>query len=81
MSPTIARKVIDHFAPTPEEKTLPPRQQQIVQAIVDGKSYKQIAAELYISIDTVRTHIKRIYRALEVNSKAELIKKATRRKF
>ena len=81
MSPTIARKVINHFAPAPEEKALPPRQQQIVQAIVDGKSYKQIAADLFISIDTVRTHIKRIYRALEVNSKAELIKKATQRKF
>ena len=81
MSPSIARKVVNHFAPVPAESALSPRQQQIVQAIVDGKSYKQIAADLFISIDTVRSHIKNIYRTLEVNSKAELIRKATRRKF
>jgi len=81
MSPSIARKIANHFAPAPEEKALSPRQQQIVQAIVDGKSYKVIANELFISIDTVRSHIKKIYRTLEVNSKAELIKKTTRRKY
>ncbi len=81
MSPLIARKIVNHFAPVPEEQALSPRQQQIVQAIVDGQSYKQIAAELFISIDTVRSHIKKIYRALEVNSKAELIRKTTRRRF
>jgi DNA-binding NarL/FixJ family response regulator len=81
MSPSIARKIVNHFAPAPEEKALSPRQQQIVQAIVDGKSYKQIAADLFLSIDTIRSHIKKIYRALEVNSKAELIKKTTRRKY
>lgn len=81
MSPVIARKIVDHFAVVPREESLSPRQQQIVQAIVDGMSYKQIAAELFISIDTVRSHIKKIYRTLEVNSKAELIRKATRRRF
>lgn len=81
MSPSIARKIVNHFAPTPRQKKLSARQQQIVRAIVDGKSYKQIAADLFISIDTVRSHIKKIYRALEVNSKSELINKATRRKF
>ena len=81
MSPSIARKVVDHFAPNIEEEKLSPRQQQIVQGIVDGKSYKLIAADLFISLDTVRTHIKRIYKALAVNSKAELIKKANRRIF
>ncbi|MEN0051043.1 MAG: helix-turn-helix transcriptional regulator, partial [Bacteroidota bacterium] len=43
---------------------------------VDGLSYKMIADKLHISLDTVRDHIKRIYRTLEVNSKAEVIKKA-----
>lgn len=81
MSPSIARKIVEHFAPAPIEENLTPRQQQIVQAIVNGKSYKVIAADLFISIDTVRTHIKRIYKTMEVNSKAELIKKATKRPF
>lgn len=78
MSPSIARKVVEHFMPKArsEDDLLSPRQQQIVQGIVDGLSYKLIADKLSISIDTVRDHIKRIYRLLEVNSKAELIRKA-----
>lgn len=78
MSPSIARKVVEHFMPKErrEEDLLSPRQQQIVQGLVDGLSYKLIADKLSISIDTVRDHIKRIYRTLEVNSKAEIIRKA-----
>jgi len=38
-------------------------------------SYKKIAEKLGISVDTVRDHIKKVYKLLEVNSKAELIKK------
>jgi DNA-binding NarL/FixJ family response regulator len=52
------------------------RQKEIVTGIVAGKSYKMIATDLFISIDTVRTHIKNIYKALEINSKAELIRKS-----
>lgn len=78
MSPSIARKVVQHFRPKErrEGQTLSPRQQQIVQGLVDGLSYKLIADQLSISIDTVRDHIKRIYRALEVNCKAEIIRKS-----
>ena len=78
MSPSIARKVVQHFMPKvrQEDELLSPRQQQIVEGLVDGLSYKLIADKLSISIDTVRDHIKRIYRALEVNSKAEIIRKA-----
>lgn len=76
MSPAIARKVIGYFTPTQSDKTsLTPRQHQIVQAVVDGLSYKMIADKLLISTDTVRDHIKKIYRKLEINSKAELITK------
>ncbi len=76
MSPSIARKVVQHFMPKTrrENDVLSPRQQQIVQGLVDGLSYKLIADKLSISIDTVRDHIKAIYRALEVNSKAEVIR-------
>jgi DNA-binding NarL/FixJ family response regulator len=78
MSPSIARKVISHFNPKPKNtKTqLTSRQSQIVQGIVDGLSYKMIADKHIISIDTVRDHIKKIYRLLEINSKSELIKKS-----
>ncbi len=77
MSPSIARKVVNYFKPkqTSEESQLTLRQQQIVQGVVDGLSYKMIAAKLLISIDTVRDHIKKIYRILNIHSKAELIKK------
>ncbi len=79
MSPSIARKIAQHFMPKAEpaqEAILTPRQKQIVQGLVDGMSYKMIAAHYDISLDTVRDHIKRIYRTLQVNSKAEVIRKA-----
>ena len=77
MSPSIARKIAQRFMPKAKKKenALSERQMQIVQALVDGLSYKMIADKLNISLDTVRDHIKRIYRTLEVNSKAEVIKK------
>ncbi len=78
MTPSIARKVVQHFTPKPKKTAsgLTQRQQDIVQGIVDGLSYKLVAARLGISIDTVRTHIKHIYRALNINSKGELIRRA-----
>lgn len=76
MSPSIARKVVEHFSPaqSPIHK-LTPRQHQIVQGILDGLSYQDIANQLFISLDTVRSHIKKIYSTLEVSSKTELIHK------
>ena len=78
MSPSIARKIATHFMPKQKQPAdlLTPRQKQIVEGLVDGLSYKLIADKLLISIDTVRDHIKKIYRALEVNSKAEVIRKS-----
>lgn len=79
MSPTIARKVVQHFNPVKKRETLlSPRHQQIVQCILKGKSYQQIADELFISIDTVRSHIKKIYKMLNVNTKTALINKSMR---
>ncbi len=78
MSPSIARKVVEHFAPVPkkEDGPLTSRQQEIVDCIVNGLSYKMTADKLGISLDTVRTHIKNIYQALEINSKGELIRRS-----
>jgi len=78
MSPSIARKVINHFAPKQDksdDQVLTDRQQQIVNGLVDGLSYKMIADQYLISVETVRDHIKNIYRKLQVNSKAEVIRK------
>lgn len=77
MSPSIARKIVNSYAPKRSTSAiLTPRQNEIVAGIVAGKSYKMIADHLCVSLDTVRSHIKNIYKALEINSKAELIKKS-----
>lgn len=81
MSPQIARKVIDHFNPTTKKKTesvLSPKEKEIVVGLVDGLSYKLIADRMDISIETVRFHIKNIYRKLHVHGKAEVISKSLR---
>lgn len=77
MSPAIARRVIEYFAPkkTEEDDPLTPRQLQISQGLIDGLSYKMIGDRLNISVETVRDHIKKIYKKLQINSKTELIKK------
>lgn len=80
MSPQIARKVINHFQDEQPKKNpesdLTPREHDIVNGLVDGLSYKMIADRYDISIDTVRAHIRNIYKKLHVNSKAEVIAKS-----
>lgn len=80
MSPQIARKVINYFKGNTGEKKkeveLTEREQEIIVGLVDGLSYKMIADRMDISIDTVRTHIRNIYKKLHVNSKAEVIAKS-----
>jgi DNA-binding NarL/FixJ family response regulator len=79
MSPAIARKVMEYFAPRKTfHDPLTAKEQQVVMAMVDGLSYKMIADRLGISLETVRQHIKHIYRKLHVNSKGEVIAKSIR---
>ncbi|MFM2204171.1 MAG: hypothetical protein RLZZ605_1135, partial [Bacteroidota bacterium] len=74
MSDKIIKSVTDSFLPPKVFiRKLSSRELQIVEAIKDGLSYKLVAAKYFISIDTVRQHIKNIYSKLEINSKAELI--------
>lgn len=77
MSPSIARKVTNFFMkqPSKDKAPLSPRQLEIVEHIVGGKTYTEIADLCYISINTVRTHIKRIYEVLQINNKVSLITK------
>jgi DNA-binding NarL/FixJ family response regulator len=75
MTPSIAKQVINHFkTPTAHLKSLTKREKEIAEAILDGLSYKLIASKLNISLDTVRMHIKNIYKKLNINSKGELFK-------
>ncbi len=82
MSPQIARKVIQYFnkpiVKKKPESDLTAREQDIVNGLVDGLSYKMIADRFDISIDTVRAHIRNIYKKLHVNSKGEVIAKSLR---
>ena len=77
MSPTIAREIINHLMGGRVSKAtiLSERQKEILQKLVDGKSYQVISEELFISIETVRSHIKKMYKVLHVNNKTEAITK------
>ena len=81
MSPSVARHVTRYFAPRPvvPGDSLTPREHEIVRGIEDGLSYKLLAERLHLSIDTVRSHIRQVYRKLQVNSKAEIMAKAQQR--
>ena len=81
MSPQIARKVLEFFNPAlPSllKQRLTSKEKEIVAGLVDGLSYKMIASANSISIETVRFHIKNIYKKLHVNCKAEVITKSLR---
>jgi DNA-binding NarL/FixJ family response regulator len=80
ISSQIARKVIEAF--TVKEKTndyfqvLSRREQEMLEQLSMGYRYKEIAEKLFLSIDTVRTHIKHIYEKLQVHSQTEAVCKA-----
>jgi DNA-binding NarL/FixJ family response regulator len=58
-----------------EVNTLTPREQDVLKLLADGFRYKEIAAELHISLDTVREHARRIYSKLHVSSRTEAVVK------
>ena len=75
MTPSIARKVVANFQdPSNSLEKLTSREKDIANGILKGLSYKTVAMEYGISIDTVRIHIKNIYRKLKINSKSQLFK-------
>ncbi len=76
MSMDIARLVVGSFRKETHSNSLTNRESEILKNLCSGSSYKKIAAELFIDLNTVKFHIRNIYRKLEVNSKGEAIAKA-----
>jgi DNA-binding NarL/FixJ family response regulator len=78
MTGTIARKVIASFKEKEKElhsEELTDRENQILRKLADGFRYKEIADVFGVSTETIRTHIRNIYRKLQVQSKIEAINK------
>lgn len=75
MSVNIARMVISSFVKN-QDSPLSKRETQILEQVAEGKSRSQIAKDLFIDLETVRSHIKNIYLKLDVNSRADAIKTA-----
>jgi len=88
MSPRIARKALNllmqseiQIKQQPEETNLTDREKEILKHLVDGYDYKSAGEKLFISPNTVRTHISNIYQKLHVCNKAQAIKVATKNKW
>jgi DNA-binding NarL/FixJ family response regulator len=83
MSNLIARKVVASFQKARrfggEENPLSSREQMVLDCLAKGLAYKQIADELNISINTIRTHLRHIYEKLHVQSRTEAVAKYFRR--
>jgi DNA-binding NarL/FixJ family response regulator len=79
MSSHIARKVIQSFQPasskTPIIESLTPREREILDLLSRGFAYKNMAAELGLSMGTIQTHISRIYKKLHVNCRTDAVVK------
>jgi len=85
MSPSIARKMLNLFQrqnkPDDQQYDLSEREREVLGCLVKGMSYKMIADACFISLDTVKFHLKNIYTKLHVNSKSEAVIKAIRSKI
>lgn len=85
MSPGIARQVLKLFSQPFQHKkemhSLTAREQDVLTLLIRGFSYKMIASELQVGMETVRSHIKNIYEKLHVNSKSEAVAKALQNKL
>lgn len=85
MSSMIARQVITVFKENNtsinanEEYGLSEREIEVLNRLSEGDNYQQIADSLFISVDTVRHHIRNIYKKLHVHSQSEAVAKAIRK--
>ncbi len=77
MSPDVATRVLHFLKEThgsgSPEATLTPREWEILELLAQGYTNQQIAESLFVSLNTVRTHIRHIYRKLQVRNRAEAV--------
>jgi DNA-binding NarL/FixJ family response regulator len=83
LSSSITGVVIDDYvrrvgAPHSECTVLTPREREVAQLLAEGRSTKEIAAQLFVSVKTIETHRQHIMEKLNINSIAELTKYAIR---
>ncbi|MCA9495228.1 MAG: response regulator transcription factor, partial [Myxococcales bacterium] len=88
MSPSVARCVLGLLRESRPRLLRPPppvaltqRQKEVLACLADGMSYERIADEMQISVNTVRTHVRRLYDALQVEGAAEAVSKAFRHRL
>ena len=84
ISGAVAKKILGFFAnknvilisPEAEDYNLSERENEILQLMVKGENYRDIAEKIFISYETVRTHVKHIYKKLHVAGRNEAVTKA-----
>ncbi len=74
MSVNIARMVVESFQKK-KHHDLTARENQVLELLAKGKSYPTIADEMCVSLNTIKTHVKKIYEKLQISSREELMKK------
>jgi len=82
MSPEVAHRVVELFRrvrpPASADYDLTPHETRVLKLLVEGYTYKNAAARIGVSVNTIAFHIKRIYEKLQVHSKSEAVSKALR---
>ncbi len=84
MNTTVAKKILGFFSnknvilvtPSSHDYQLSDREKELLKCMIDGDDFKRIADKLFISYETVRTHVKHIYKKLHVASRSEAVMKA-----
>ena len=80
MSTHIARMVVQSFRAS-EQSPLSKRETEVLNHLAQGKTYHAIADDLFVSTETIKSHIKNIYEKLQVNNKADAIVLAMKKKL
>lgn len=73
MNPAIAKKVMEYFQPKDNKEILTSKEQDVLQYLAEGLSYKMVADKLGVSYSTINSHTKNIYTKLHISSLGEAI--------
>ena len=79
MSPSVARLVLEQLRERPSQPPpalLTGREREVLERLAEGLSYEQIALTLSVALNTVRTHVRSIYRKLDTNHRRETVRRA-----